>query len=437
MFRNIALFVLMLVPTMTYAQLESQFVFNGQNAETLTAEKKVSIRVSEQVQVPSTCSRRIPQQEYVCRDVTRYRQSCHTVPSSQECSSVPHRDCRTVYRTRQECSGSSSQTVCTDTPSRQVCTDRPTREVCTTRPDGRQHCTTVGGGQHCTTVGGGRSCREVPGNRVCRDVSYPDQECSTTYRQECRTIPSRQECSQIPYSENVCGNETTYRTETYACTETQTVYSSIPKTVKSETNVQILTNGIVEEFPVQVTLTEKSPEFSSFTIATKLLKQPKAFVVLKKQESKVVSTTKTEIVLKNTVVLEVLSQEMLPISFPTSIASASIEAATSKLNIVFEGPIASIGKADLLITHKAFLRSKKTIAEFKGEYPSEKVELGMVGEKAALMIDLKDSIKSELQSRNMLLKFTLEAGMNLQGEIMNETKPVTSKLYEGTFVQLK
>ncbi len=438
MIRNIALFCLLLLPTMTYAQLDSQFTFSGQNAEVLKAEKKITVVTPEQVQVPDTCSRQVPNgQVRVCRDETRYRQECSWIPSSERCWNDTDRVCRTVTRYRQECSGSPSREVCTDRPSRTVCTERPTREVCRTRPDGQQTCTTVGGGQHCTEVGGGRSCHTVPGDRTCRDVPYSDQDCDNVTRRRCETVPGRNDCRQVPYSEEVCGMETQYRTETYACTRTETINRTTEKTIKSETNVHIITNGIVEEFPVAISVKESSAQFSAFAVEAKLLKEPKAFVVLQKKEAKIVSNTAKEIVLKNTVTLEILSQEMLPMSFPVAIATASIEEAASKLTIVFEGAISAQGSVDFAITHKAFLSSTKTLVEMKADFPSDKIELGVVDNKAALSIDIKDAIKRELKKKNMKLKFNLTSALNLQGEIMNAAKPQTSRLYEGTFVELK
>lgn len=438
MIRNIALFCLLLLPTMTYAQLDSQFTFNGQNAEVLKAEKKIVVVTPEQVEVPDTCSRQVPNgQARVCHDETRYRQECSWIPASERCWNDQERVCRTVTRYRQECSGSPSHEVCTDRPSRTVCTERPTREVCTTTPSGRQHCTTVGGGQSCHETGGGRDCRTVPGNRTCRDVPYSDQDCDYVTRRRCETVPGRNDCRQIPYSEQVCGMETQYRTETYACTRTETVNRTTEKTVKSETNVQIITNGIVEEFPVAISVKEASQQFNAFSVEAKLLKEPKAFVVLQKKESKIASATAKEILVKNNVVLEILTQEMLPMSFPVAISSASIEEATSKLTIVFEGAISAQGSVDFAITHKAFLSSTKTLVEMKSDYPSEKIELGNVDNKAALSINIKDAIQRELKKKNMKLKFNLTSALNLQGEIMNATKPQTSRLYEGTFVELK
>lgn len=231
--------------------------------------------------------------------------------------------------------------------------------------------------------------------------------------------------------------ETQYETEAYACTRTETVNRTAEKTIKAEINVQIMTNGLVEEFPMAITLKETSSQFDAFTIDAKLLKEPAVFVVLMKKEVKIADSTKDEILLEAEVVLEVLSKEMLPIAFPTAIHKATVDKKTKKMTIVFEGPISAQGEVDFKITHDSFWTSKKTIAEMKEAFPSAKIELGQVEDKAALSIDLTDALKHELKKSNMLLKLKLTSEMNLRGELMNTTKPENSKLYEGTFVQLQ
>jgi hypothetical protein len=438
MVRNLAMLCFLLIPTITHAQLESAFTFSGQNAEILKSEKTVSISSQVTSEVPSMCARSVPNgQERVCHNVTRYREECQTMPSSQSCSNVAERVCRPVTRYRQECSRGPSRRECTSVPTREVCTERPTREVCTTRPDGKPHCTTVGGGRSCTTVGGGESCRQVEGSQTCRQVSYSDDECTYVPRSVCTTKPSYQSCSNVPYSEQECGMQTRYRTETYACTETRTNTVVTKKIVKAETDVQIITNGLVEEFPVKVLIQEADQDMKAFTMGVSLAKEPKIFVVLKKKEVEVVSESKTEINLRGSLVLEVLSKEMLPLNFPQSIKLAKIDKASEKLVVQFEGPISAVGSVDLIITHKAFLSKTKTIAEFKGEYPGNKVSLGIGETNPALSIDLKGSLKNELQSKNMSLKFKLISTLNFQGELLNATKPVNEKLYEGSFVRLE
>lgn len=433
MIRNLMLFLTIMFPVMTSAQIETRFTFNGQNAEVLKAEKKVSQVIQVPVEVPSTCTRQIPHEVYQCRNVPRSRQECSRVPSRENCWNDSDRICRPVTRTRQECSSSGSRTVCQDSPGRQVCTERPTREVCRTRPDGRQTCSTVGGGTHCTEVGGGRTCHEVPGERVCRNVSYTDEVCENVSRRRCETIPAHNECRDVAYSEEVCGMETVYTSESYACTETRTENRTVEKTIKSEINVQILTNGLVEEVPVSISIKELAP----FALEAKLLKEPKMFVVLKKKDVKVVSSTEKEVVLKGTLILEMMDARMLPISFPTAIASATLEAATSKLTVVMEGAMSSQGSVDLSIIYDTALSKRTIIAELKAEYPGERAELGSVENKAALSLNLKDLIKNEPKKKNMFMKIKLGSKLLLQGEIMNAKKPDTEKQYEGIFVVLK
>lgn len=438
MFRNVALFISLIVPSITSAQIEQKLTLSGQNAEVLQSEKSVTVITPETIQVPSTCSRQVPTGEIeVCRNETRYRQECSWVPSRENCWNETDRVCRSVPRSRTECHDGPSRTVCREIPSREVCVERPTREVCTTRPDGSQHCTTVGGGTHCTTVGGGQTCDTVPGERVCREVSYTDTECDDVVRNRCETVPGYNDCRDIPYSERVCGMEMQYRTENYACTKPEVVNRTAQKVVKLETRVQILTNGLVEEIPMSFTVKEKSSQFLDFAVEVKLLREPKAFVVLKKAFVKIASVTEKEIILKGELILETMAKEMLPISFPTAITSAVISEETSKLVIVFEGAVSSQGRVDLEITHKAFLSRLKTIAQLKAQYPSSKIELGVVDNKAALSIDLNGAILGDLKRKNMKLKLRLDSSLNIQGEIMNAAKPETSKLYEGTFVKLE
>ena len=437
MIRNLMLSLCLLFPVMTSAQVETQFTFSGQNAEVLKGEKIVTQVTQVPVEYQGTCTRQVPEQVRVCRDVTRYRQSCSWVPAYENCWNDTDRICRPVIRTRQECSSGPSRRVCSQQPTRRICTERPARQICQTRPDGRRVCTDVRPGEHCTEVGGGVSCHDVPGERVCRSVSYTDQECDNVTRRRCETVPGRNECSQIPYSENVCGMETQYSVETYACTQTRMENRTSQKSIKSEVNVQILTNGLVEEFPMSVVVKETTPAMSAFVMEAKLLKEPKVVVVLKKKDVKVVSSTEKEIVLKGSLVLEVMDAHMLPISFPTAIAGAHIEAATQKLVVVMEGAMSSQGSVDLQITHNSVLTKLKTIAEAKAEYPSAKAELGQVENKAALSVDLKGLIQNEPQKKNMRMKIKLGSKLMLQGEIMNAKKPDTEKQYEGIFVELK
>lgn len=95
---------------------------------------------------------RVPYNQRVCRDETRYRRECYQEP--------PRR-------------------VCTN-ETRRVCENRP---VCRTLPNGRRVC---------------------QNRRVCRDVP----------RRVCRQVPGRRVCRDVPYTQRVCRDETRYRYET-------------------------------------------------------------------------------------------------------------------------------------------------------------------------------------------------------------------------------
>ena len=167
------------------------------------------------------------------------------------------RICRQIPRTREECTGERT---------REVCTDRPSRQVCTTNRNGR----TV-----CTTVGGGRDCRTVSGNQICRTVTYMDNDCNNVQRRRCEIVPGRLDCRQVSYDYPICRMETQYRTENYACTRTETVEKREEKLLKNDIDVQINTNGLVEEFQLSISAKEHSRLFNEFSIDVQLEKQPK------------------------------------------------------------------------------------------------------------------------------------------------------------------
>ncbi len=212
--------------------------------------------------IPGQCHQ-VPRQD--CRTVpgdcrTVPRQRCRTVPG--QCRSVPRQECHNPGRqcrqvSRQECQDGG--TVC-ENRTRQVCQDGGTR--CRRMPDGSQQCEPVPqvcrpettqecrpAGRQCRTVyeqechDPGPSCRTV----YDRDCDPDRTQCDTEYEQECG--PSRQECStryerecgpdqqscQTRYEqqcdpdqqqcetryEQECRQQTRYRTESYACTRTE------------------------------------------------------------------------------------------------------------------------------------------------------------------------------------------------------------------------
>ena len=225
-------------------------VFKGQASELVELEmEKKETRYREE-QYEDTCTRQVPHTEYRCENVTRYRQECSTFPGENRCRTVNDPICSTEYR--QECRTEYEQEC--ENRTERVCNTRNER-VCESQTTYERQCRTVPGEQICRDVNGRRECRQAPSREVCENVprtrqvcrDVPRQECRNETRRECRNvprqrcenrpqtvcrdnyrqvcewIPPRQDCRSVPYQEQVCGNHTTYRTETYACTQTRQV----------------------------------------------------------------------------------------------------------------------------------------------------------------------------------------------------------------------
>jgi hypothetical protein len=438
MIRNIALFLALFVPSLTNAQITTQFNFNGQNAEILKTEKKIALLKSEIIQVPSTCYRQVPAgQREVCRNETRYRQECSWIPSSQNCWNDNERVCRSVPRTREECSHGPSQTVCTERPSRRVCSDRPIGEVCRTTRDGRRHCERPQQGPgNCTEVGGGRVCQQVPGPRYCRMVTYSETECVNVPRYRCETIPGRNQCRDIPYSTPVCQMETQYESQAYSCMKSETVTRTIYKTLMLESEVEVATNGLVDEFSALISTSEKDNQYTDFSLSVSLVKEPLVYVVLKNKELQIVSQTNEEIHLRAKVSFEVFNQDQLPTALPASVSKATVFKDSKMLKILFDGNLSNQGSINLKLTHKVFLGGIKTIADVKMDYPSEKVFITREEQKLSLNVNLNDALKRDLKG-NMKLDFSIDAKNPLEGKILNSVKPQTYKQFGGISVELK
>jgi hypothetical protein len=237
-----------------YADTSKTVSFDNQKEEVFDLEnylKKIEMIKQE---VKDTCTRKVPYQENVCRDVTKYKKECSTVPAHEECHEVNQPICHYETSMETECHNlpdtqschnetvpvcsmqTTYETQCHQTPDRQDC--RPVSEQvchnetrydnqCTTVPGEnqcrvvvhyRQECSQVPGGQQCTTVPGSVQCAMVNGENRCTKIP-PHQECSNApSRQECRQVPyeerecsmgpSRQECHQVPRQERVCENQT-------------------------------------------------------------------------------------------------------------------------------------------------------------------------------------------------------------------------------------
>jgi hypothetical protein len=417
--------LLLLVSSFTVmAQVETQINFTGQNSELIKIEKSLNVVRPVPYEVPSTCTRDVPYQSYECRDVTRHRQECHWVPSSQDCRTVNDRVCRNVTRTRQECSNGPSRQECHERPSRQVCTERPTREVCRTDSNGQQRCQTVGGGQSCQTVGGGQSCTTVPGARTCRDVSYTDQECHNVPRTQCDTIPGRNICRDIPYSEEVCGYETRYNQEQYACMRTLYRDETTVKKLTGAVQVHFQTNGLVEEFPLHVSIAAPNAKFESFATKVSLVKEPNVLVFLRKKDVKV-EETETEFVIQGDIVFEILEAAMVAPAFPIKLKNPKFKESSSVLTLDIEGSISGMGSVEALIMSNPKIGRDKKVAELKADYPSTRA--GVAG--SVLSLNLANIMENDFAKKNQI-SIKLTAPLNVDGELMNAKKPVMEKAYK-------
>lgn len=249
---------MILMANSAHAETNKTFTFENQKEEVFDLENWLKeTRYTTEV-IDSTCYRQEPYVENVCRQVTRYRQECHTVPGREycrtiyeqvcrtenryenECHTVPGAEqCRVVVRYRQECStsggGRQCRTVPGDVECRIVngenrCTKIPPREVCEDRP-GQQQCRQVPYEE--------RECSSGPSRQECRQVNRPHQVCDSRPRQQCDWEPAHQACNQVPYSATECKDETLYRQIPYACKETVQVPHSV--TLKThQSNVQVL-----------------------------------------------------------------------------------------------------------------------------------------------------------------------------------------------------
>jgi hypothetical protein len=422
--RILCLLVLGLLSFNLSAQIESVIKFGGQNSELIQVDMAINIVRPQGHEVPHTCYNRIPYQSYECNDVTRYRQECHWVPSSERCWTENERVCRNVTRTRRECSRGPDRQVCHDVPGREVCTERPTREVCRTNANGQQHCTTVGGGQSCTTVGGGRQCNSVPGEQICRDVSYNDQDCDTVPRRRCETVPGRNDCRNIPYSEEVCGHVTRYRQEPYACTRTEYRDVTTPKKISGNIQVHFQTNGLVDEFALRVKVDAPNAKFETFAATMKLLIEPKEVFVIVKKKNLEAQESEKEIILHGDIVLEIVEEKFVTPLFPSSFKEVSFNQEKSILSLMIDGPLSAQGAVEALFEAMPKIGRKKTIAELKATYPSPGVSIQ--GNKMELNFE---GLMQHGLARKNELTLKLTAPLMVPGELLNARKPKLEKSY--------
>lgn len=256
-----ALFIFGLINS-TYADTEKTIVFANQREEIFDLENFLKETRYKTETVDSTCYKKEPYVENVCREVTRYRQQCHTVPAHQDCRTVYDQVCHTENRYENECRYERGEPICrvvvnyrqecsTSDGGRQ-CHSVPGDVVCHRAPNGEQKCEKIPPREVCENTPGRQVCRQVPyeerecteGPRreVCNQVNRPHQVCENHSRQQCDWIAESQECNQVPYEVTECKDETLYRQIPYACKETVKVpYEVTLKTHRA--NIQVLFNS--------------------------------------------------------------------------------------------------------------------------------------------------------------------------------------------------
>jgi hypothetical protein len=89
-------------------------------------------------------------------------------------------------------------------------------------------------------------------------VTYHETECTNVPRYRCETIPGRNQCRDVPYSVPVCNMETQYDSQAYSCMKSETVTRTIYKTFILESEVEVTTNGLVDEFSALISALKKT-----------------------------------------------------------------------------------------------------------------------------------------------------------------------------------
>jgi hypothetical protein len=405
------------------AQLESVIQYKGQNGEVVKLNQAVQVTRPVPYQVPDTCYRQVPYQNYECRNETRYRQECRWIPASQNCWTENERICRPVTRTRQECHQGPPQQVCHEIPPREVCEQKPPQQVCHTDPRGQRVCRSAPSGRICHRTGGGRQCDTRPGQSICRNVTYTDQECSNYPRQQCQQIPGRNHCENTPYQEQVCGYETRYRSEPYACTKTEYRDEVFPKTISGSIDVRFITNGVFEEFPLLVKVQALNSKFENFSLNAKLLTSPRSVVVVKEKNIQATELDK-EIILSGELVIEVFEAQLVEPIFPESMNEARFDEESEILSVKMNGRLSLEGQIELVIHSRPKFGSDKKVAELKSSYPSSRVRI----ENGMMIFNLSGLMDHRLAKRNDI-NLKVVSSILLKGEVLNAPRAPLTRDY--------
>lgn len=273
--KKLVVLSLCLIMNLGFAETTKTIQYENQREESFDLENFLKETRYKQEEVESTCYRQIPYTENVCRNETRYRQECRTIPGHQECRTVYDRVCHSETRYENECRTIPGEQQCRVVVRyRQECSQRGGGRQCRQIPPDIRCHRAPNGENKCEKIPGREECHDTPGERVCRQVPYEERECSTgPSRRECRQVPrqhevcenrSRQQCDwipdqrvceNIPYQERVCKDEILYRQEPYSCMKTINVpYEVLLKTHKAQVLVDFLTNSssVTPEFNISL-----------------------------------------------------------------------------------------------------------------------------------------------------------------------------------------
>ncbi len=214
-----------------YAETSKKIEYVDQKVEAFNLESYLKeIKMIDQ-EIKATCERKVPYQENVCKDVTKYKKECAIVPEHEECKQVNNPICHTETTMENECYNLPSRQECRQVPNRVCGYETRYEQECSTTPDRQEcrnvteqecnyetkyenECRTVPGEQQCrvvvryrqecSTEGGGQQCRTIPGDVQCSIVNGENRCTKIPPRQECTNEPSRQVCRQVPYEEREC-----------------------------------------------------------------------------------------------------------------------------------------------------------------------------------------------------------------------------------------
>lgn len=196
-----------------------------------------------------------------------------------------------------------------------------------------------------------------------------------------------------------------------------------PKKLTGQIQVHFQTNGLVEEFPLQVLVSAANQKFEKFDSAVKLLKEPKVLVILK---SKVVeaSESEAEINIQGEILVEVLEANMVSPVFPSSLSAPVFNPGKNIFTLLIEGGVSAVGSVESLIMTNPLIGKKKTVAELKASYPSNRVAI----KGANLELNLDGLIQKSLTKKNDV-KIKLSADLSVQGVLLNSKKPEMFREY--------